>query len=200
MFPLGTVVFPQAVLSLQVFEPRYLRMIDEALSDNGRFGVVLIERGSEVGGGDTRCDVGTLARISWVQRIGDARLVVAARGERRIRMTRWCPDDPFPRAETTPLDDPAPSERLAPLIDTAVAGRRRLLALASEAGVDVGLLDIDLPSDPVKAAWTICRAVPLGEFDRQRLLETDGIEPRLRLLGALLDAEVKTYRERLAAG
>ncbi len=200
MFPLGTVLFPGAVLSLQVFEPRYLRMIGEALADDGTFGVVLIERGSEVGGGDSRFDVGTLARISWIQRMDAARLVLAARGERRIRVTRWCPDDPFPQAEAICLDDPATGERLAPLVDVAVASRRRLLALASEAGEDAGSLDIDLPGDPGEAAWAICAAAPLGPLDRQRVLETVGVEARLRLLQSLLEAEAAVYQERLAGG
>ena len=54
MFPLGTVLFPYAVLPLHVFEPRYRALTEHCLAGDGCFGVVLIERGSEVGGGDTR--------------------------------------------------------------------------------------------------------------------------------------------------
>ncbi len=200
MFPLGTVLFPGAVLPLQVFEPRYRRMIGEALADDGAFGVVLIERGSEVGGGDTRFDVGTLARISWVERLGTTRLVLTAVGERRIRVTRWWADDPYPRAEAICLDDPASGEPLVPLIEAAAASRRRLLGLATEAGVDVGSPDLDLPSEPADAAWAVCDAAPLGPLDRQQVLETVGVEPRLRLLASLLEAEAAVYEERLAGG
>ena len=62
MFPLGTVLFPHALLPLHVFEPRYRVMTERVLKATREFGVVLIERGSEVGGGDTRFDVGTVAR------------------------------------------------------------------------------------------------------------------------------------------
>src|SRR4051812_26706984 len=54
MFPLGTVLFPHAVLPLHVFEPRYRALVETCLHSDGRFGVVLIERGYEVGGGDAR--------------------------------------------------------------------------------------------------------------------------------------------------
>ncbi|WP_415830929.1 LON peptidase substrate-binding domain-containing protein [Janibacter anophelis] len=54
MFPLGTVLLPGNPLPLQVFEPRYLAMLRDIAGGDGRFGVVLIERGFEVGGGDQR--------------------------------------------------------------------------------------------------------------------------------------------------
>lgn len=52
-------------------------MISEVLAEDRAFSVVLIERGAEVGGGDIRFDVGTLAGISWVQQMGAARLVLS---------------------------------------------------------------------------------------------------------------------------
>ena len=63
MFPLSTVLFPQAGLPLHVFEERYRTLMAECLDGDGEFGVVLIARGSEVGGGDQRVDIGTVARI-----------------------------------------------------------------------------------------------------------------------------------------
>ena len=58
MFPLGTVLLPGAPLPLQVFEPRYRGLTHDCLAGVPEFGVVLIERGSEVGGGDVRTNVG----------------------------------------------------------------------------------------------------------------------------------------------
>src|SRR5207248_351228 len=64
MFPLGNVLFPHAQLPLHVFEPRYRALAETCLAGDGEFSVVLIERGSEVGGGDTRFSVGTDAPTS----------------------------------------------------------------------------------------------------------------------------------------
>ena len=63
MFPLGTVLLPFAHLPLHIFEPRYRALVKDCLAGDGEFGVVLIERGHEVGGGDVRFGVGTVARI-----------------------------------------------------------------------------------------------------------------------------------------
>ena len=63
MFPLGAILFPYNVLPLRVFEPRYRMLTHDCLEGNKEFGVVLIERGFEVGGGDDRFGLGTVARI-----------------------------------------------------------------------------------------------------------------------------------------
>ena len=63
MFPLGSVLLPGVVMPLHIFEPRYRALARRCLEGDRRFGVVLIERGSEVGGGDVRCGVGTRAEV-----------------------------------------------------------------------------------------------------------------------------------------
>src|SRR5437773_454261 len=105
MFPLGTVVFPHAVLPLHVFEPRYRAMMRDVLAGDQEFGVVLIERGSEVGGGDVRFGVGTLAHIVQSSELSDGRFALAAVGVQRFRVERWLPDDPYPRAEIVLLEE-----------------------------------------------------------------------------------------------
>jgi uncharacterized protein len=76
MFPLGTPLLPGAVLPLHVFESRYRQMVRDILADDvdpPEFGVVMIERGSEVGGGDERATIGTIARIVDIQVAPDGR-------------------------------------------------------------------------------------------------------------------------------
>ena len=52
MFPLGSVLFPTMVLPLHIFEERYRALVTDCLAGEQEFGVCLIERGFEVGGGD----------------------------------------------------------------------------------------------------------------------------------------------------
>ncbi|MEY3360946.1 MAG: hypothetical protein RL531_665, partial [Actinomycetota bacterium] len=80
MFPLGTALLPGAMLPLHVFEERYRALVEHCLARDGEFGVVLIERGSEVGGGDRRFAVGTLARIVEAGRFPDGRYALVATG------------------------------------------------------------------------------------------------------------------------
>ena len=62
MFALQSVLLPGMPLPLHVFEPRYVAMLDTVVATDAEMGVVLIERGREVGGGDVRCDVATATR------------------------------------------------------------------------------------------------------------------------------------------
>ena len=80
MFPLETVLFPSAVLPLRVFEPRYRKMFEDLLVGNPEFGVVLIERGSEVGGGEARSGIGTMARVLEARESGGGHWTVVAMG------------------------------------------------------------------------------------------------------------------------
>src|SRR5215475_10761205 len=98
MFPLGSPLLPFAPLPLHVFEPRYRTLLADCLAGSREFGVVLIERGSEVGGGDQRFDVGTVARIADVVPFADGRSALTAVGTSRLRVLEWLPENPYPRA------------------------------------------------------------------------------------------------------
>jgi uncharacterized protein len=194
MFPLGTVLFPTMLLPLHVFEPRYRALVDDCVAGDGEFGVTLIERGSEVGGGDVRTDVGTVARIVQVERFEDGRFAVAAVGTRRIRIERWLADDPYPRAEVVDWDDVAATETA---LDDADALFRRALALAAELGEAPAPLDVGLADDPATATFQIGALAPLGPLDRQALLATERADDRVTLLVAQLTDVVELLRARL---
>ena len=109
MFPLGTVLFPFAPLSLHIFEPRYRALAQDCVRGNGEFGVVLIERGFEVGGGDTRFGTGTVAHLVEAVELPDGRWLLTAVGTRRFRVATWIPDDPYPLALVQDLSEPEPA-------------------------------------------------------------------------------------------
>jgi uncharacterized protein len=189
MFPLGAVLFPGTILALHVFEPRYRQLMTDCLAGDGCFGVVLISRGSEVGGGDQRVSVGTEASIEEAARLHDGRWVVAARGRRRIAVESWLPDDPYPLADVRPLPA-APVEPDPGAVAEARAAVRRARALLSELGQAAPAGDLpgaDEPAgDPEATTWLLCAAAPLGPLDRQRLLEIGDAAERVSVLTDLV--------------
>jgi Lon protease-like protein len=197
MFPLGTVLFPHAVLPLHVFEPRYRSLMEECLSGECEFGVVLIERGSEVGGGDTRFPTGTVAQILRADRFPDGRFYAITCGTRRLRVTQWLAADPYPRAEIERLDDgasPGAHERV-PHVQELV---QRLATLATElgGGPHPGL-DLVLDPEPLRASYQAAAAAGLGPLDAQRLLELDDAADRLATMESLLDDAIALLEFRL---
>jgi Lon protease-like protein len=191
MFPLGTVLVPGAVLPLHVFEPRYRTMVERCLDDDTGFGVALIERGSEVGGGDARFDVACEASIVQAEQSPDGRWAIVTIGTRRLRVIEWLPDDPHPVAEVEEWPDDEPPDDLPERVERT---RRRLLAvyeLARSIGVDDVPTAVELVAEPFAAAWQLAAIAPIGPLDALGLLRAPGPADRLDLLDAhLVDLEV----------
>ncbi|SEA68191.1 hypothetical protein SAMN04515680_1162 [Leifsonia sp. 21MFCrub1.1] len=187
MFPLGSVLFPFVPIPLRVFEPRYLTMVGRLLDeDEPEFGVVLIERGPEAGGGDQRASVGTMARLVSAAARADDLLIIAV-GTRRVTVERWVDDDPYPQAELSTLPDLEWSEELAPLRTEAEAVVRRVIARVADPDSDA---DIELADDPVAAVWQLAAIAPLGEYDRYTLLRSTSMGGLLRqLIDLTIEAE-----------
>jgi Lon protease-like protein len=198
MFPLGSVLLPGSVLPLHVFEPRYRALVADVLeADQPEFGVVLIDRGSEVGGGDQRRDAGTVAHVTEVIALPDGRFALTAVGTRRIRVVAWLPDDPYPRAEVEDWPEDEPSLVTAEAVDAVAARVRRLLAMATEAGADAAPATTEISDDPVLATYHLCALAPLGPADRHDLLTTTDPATRLARLDDLLDGAEELLRFRL---
>jgi Lon protease-like protein len=197
MFPLGTVLLPGAVLPLHVFEPRYRALLADCLAGEPEFGVVLIERGGEVGGGDVRRSVGTVARIVEVTGIPDGRSAVVSVGTRRLRVNEWLPEEPYPVAD---VDDwPDVDDRSdSPSLEAVLGHLRRVLALQTELGDPAPPVATAVSDDPVLATYHASALAPLGPDDQYRLLAAPGPGARLALLDALLTEAEDALRFRIA--
>lgn len=199
MFPLSTVLFPHGVLPLHVFEARYRELTTRCLAGDSEFGVVLVERGSEVGGGETRAALGTIARIEDFVELPDGRFALVTRGTCRVRVTQWLPDDPFPLALVEELESVPLTDRAA--FDRAFAAVRRARALLSEAGDTAALPPgLELGDDLEVAGWRLCALAPLGLADNQRLLAVDDGAERIGMLAGLAGAVADDAEMLLAAG
>lgn len=198
MFPLGTVVFPHTALPLRIFEPRYVQLTRDCLAGAREFGVVLIERGSEVGGGDQRAGVGTLVSIVEAQEAGNGQWAMIAVGTRRIRVARWLDDDPYPRAEVTDVGDGPWAASADDAFAAAERVVRRSLALLAELDEPAPPVHVALDPDRSIAAWQLAAIAPLGPLDRHRLLSIDAPDERLAELAQLVEEECEVLAARLA--
>ena len=198
MFPLESVLFPSAVLPLHVFEPRYRELTRCVLDGDREFGVTLIERGSEVGGGDARFATGTRARIVQAAELPDGRWALVAVGLRRITVARWLPDAPFPQAEVDDLFEPEPGPDADAGLATAVGLLRRTLALRAELGDPAAPATVELAGDVMAATFQIAALASIGPADAQRVLEASSTDGRLDLLTRLLAEEAEVLEARVA--
>lgn len=180
MFPLGSVLLPAMPLPLRIFEPRYLKLLGDLLaSENPEFGVVLIERGQEVGGGEKRMDLGTVARVTNIGTTEEFYGLESV-GTQRFRVNAWLPDDPYPIADIDFIPDLIWDDALMPSrvhLETKV---RQLLAFASEIGDLQYSFDVELSEDPMEACWQLAGVLPVGSLDQLDLLGSQSAEELIK--------------------
>jgi uncharacterized protein len=176
LFPLRTVLFPQGLLPLRIFETRYVDMIRRVMREDTGFGVVLIRSGSEVGGADEVAQVGTWARVADFGQMPDGLLKIVARGERRFRiMGRDTQADGLHLADVEWLDDPAE----APLASDELRELRAVLANALGGLGEEYPVGAEQPQDAAWVAGHLAQLLPVPPQVRQSLLEIDGARGRL---------------------
>jgi uncharacterized protein len=194
MFPLEVTLLPDDDLPLRIFEPRYMQLVADCLAaDDPVFGVVLIAAGREVGGGDNRNDVGVLARIVEHQEIGGGNYTLRCRVSERIRVQRWLPDDPYPRAVVSDWPDErgaeVSDESIRELEDRVVALFERLAA-AREVELpprDMLLAGVALADTPGEKLYAFASLVPMGPADRYAVLAAPTPHARLHALTEAID-------------
>ncbi len=194
MFPLGTVLLPYMPLRLRVFEQRYLVMLDGLLNSGVvEFGTVLIERGQEVGGGEQRFSIGTVAEITGLGASGGF-VGLVAEGRERFEIREWLAEDPHPRAEVELLPALGWDAGWGQLLVDAESRVRRTLAVASEFREGTWPADIELSDDPLRASWQLAGIAPLGPMDQLALLGSESIGALLSTLIRLVDDEGSALR------
>lgn len=191
LFPLATVLFPDGVLPLQVFEVRYLDMIGKCIASGSPFGVVLLTHGSEVRtpeGGEQFEQSGTLATVQETVESSPGLLKVTCRGASRFRIVSserrqnglWT-------AEVELLEGdfaiPVPSE-----LQGASDALDRVLESLGEIPEDRWPMLPPFQLDDcgwVANRW--CDLLPLPSAQKQMLLMLDSPVIRLELLHDMLD-------------
>jgi len=176
MFPLGSVLLPAMPLPLRIFEPRYLKLLGDLMgSENPEFGVVLIERGAEVGGDDQRMKLGTIASVINIGTTEEFYGLESV-GTQRFKVTTWLPDDPYPLAVIELIPDLIWDDALLESKNQLEVRVRQLLAFASEfTNLQFGA-DIALSNDPIEACWQLAGILPIGELDQLDLLSSESTE------------------------
>ena len=199
MFPLNTVLFPQMILPLQIFEPRYRLMIGECLKNNTPFGVVLLQEGeAEEWRGTSEpvpYKVGTLAKITEVVKLEDGRMLITTVGTERFRLLASYREKPYMTAdiEIWPDDSADTSTGLVDLVtQVRTAFEAYLKVLQELAGKQIEGLEI--PADPIVLSYLVPGWLQIGMSGKQHLLEISAPGERLQEEHSLLQRETEFLR------
>ena len=180
IFPLGTVLYPDGLLPLKIFEQRYLEMTKQCIRDEKPFGVCLIREGNEVGTPAVPHDVGCLATIAEWDMPHTGLFTLMTRGGQRFRILEQSVDRLgliSARIECWDADLPG-----AMMDDKC---RRLLEALIARAGAEHFPAPLRL-DDPAWVGFRLAEILPLPGSFKQELLELRDAGERLRRIGELL--------------
>ncbi len=163
---------PAMPLSLRIFEERYLKLLGDLVGqENPEFGVVLIERGQEIGGGEKRLGIGTLASVTDIGTL-DEFYGIESIGTQRFRVNAWLPDDPYPMADIDFIPDLIWDDSLTMAKNQLETKVRNLLSFASEFGDLQYGSDTEFSEDPMQACWQLAGVLPVGPLDHLDLLQS----------------------------
>jgi Lon protease-like protein len=201
LFPLTTVLFPEMLLPLHIFEPRYRLLVRRCMEDDRPFGVVLIRSGQEVGAPAEPHAIGTEARIMAFSPLSDGRSYIVVRGARRFAVEEAIADaEPYLVGRVRYLDeregDGAP-RRAAVAVEAYGQYIVAVMAVTDDARGDRAIVDELATAPPREAAYRIAASLAVDAAERQRLLALPSDAERLDAATHLLERETTLLRDLL---
>jgi Lon protease-like protein len=197
VFPIGgAVLLPRGVMPLNIFEPRYLAMVRDAMAGSKLIGMIQprlvadADSDDDDGTGKRRVDlfaVGCAGRITEFRETGDGRMIIALTGVVRFAVARE-------------LDVTTPYRQIMPDFGAFAddAGEPRPLAPAARSALETTLRSY-LDTQGLSADWkavaeaddeslvtTLSAVCPFDPVERQALLEARDLPARAATLNALM--------------
>ncbi len=179
LFPLSAVLLPGRSMDLRIFERRYLDMIGECGRLECDFAICLILEGEESGAPAVPASIGCQAHIEDFWTEPDGLLGIRVRGLRRVRVGAVRVRDNGLLIGQIQDCVEAPAIPLSAEFGLLATLLRRL---AEREDSELARAPAERFDDSAWIAWNLAAEVPLEARERQRLLQEDDVEQRLRLL------------------
>lgn len=192
VFPLaGALLLPSGRMPLNIFEPRYLAMVDAALAGTRVIGMIqpALDGATRADGEPQLCDVGCLGRITSITETGDGRYVMALDGICRFRVGKETQSRaPYRQAQIMPFLADLDTEAEADQVD------RKGLLKALRDYVEANGLQVDWDNISRAGNATLVNALsmmaPYGPAEKQALLEAADLKARAEMLIALAEIDM----------
>lgn len=190
IFPLPDLaLFPNTLLPLHIFEPRYRAMVTDALARDRRLAIVGLKPGyaGDYAGHPAVHEVAGLGRIVKCERMATGRFNLLLKGELRVRIERELPSDTLYRlVQSVELQDSGAERASVPaLLDEVKRACRRILEMVRRATPEMEET-LAAAVAPGVLCDQVASAVVPSPAARQALLEELDVERRLRRLLAEL--------------
>ncbi len=195
IFPLPNVVFfPQTVLPLHIFEPRYKQLVADALEGNRAIGMALLQPGWE-SRQDERPKVfntGGMGLMTQYKQLEEGRYNIFLSGRHRYRILEFIRETPYRIARVRLLQEVMPSNQEKNEISTElVRGFRELNEANTQPGLEPDVIEkLDFPT----LVNSFCSSLGLSVYDQQQLLEMNSLKVRATTISGILRRQISRRR------
>ena len=178
LFPLQVVLFPGSALPLHIFEERYKTLIKECIAGSGEFGISLVQESALMTVG---CSAIVVAVVHTYE---DGRMDIIVEGRRRYRVERVDTEGaPYTVGYVNYLG--APAEVIDPSLSAeTITLYNQLVARVYRESVPQIAEDASVPD----LSFRLAQKAGMDVLERQKLLETESENDRLKLLRDHLEA------------
>ncbi len=204
IFPLPVVQFPTAITPLQIFEPRYRKMLKDVMEKDKTFGIIyrpsieddlpridseLVPLGS----------IGCTVEVAVVQELPDGRSNILCVGGSRFRLLQYIEGEQYLQAEVDFFEDEVTFDDLSVETDRAKKAFNRLLVANRKIKEDREIEEDeipDLPDDPQSLSFIVTAYLEIKPSEKQELLEMINTGERLREVTAVIENLASEYENR----
>ncbi|KAG6408788.1 hypothetical protein SASPL_131811 [Salvia splendens] len=178
LFPLPLVLFPGAILPLQIFEFRYRMMMHTLLHTDLRFGVIYTDPSTGT------ADVGCVGEVVKHERLVDERFFLICKGQERFRVTKLLRTKPYFVAQVSWLEDRPSSDQLQDLdalADDVEAYMKDVIRLSNRLNgkPDKDVQDLRRNLFPTPFSFFVASTFEGAPREQQALLELEDTAMRL---------------------
>lgn len=203
IFPLPLVQFPGAVTPLHIFEPRYRKMLKDAMERDRTFGIIYRNDQTLLDSERLLPDsIGCTIEVAVVQELPDGRSNILCVGGQRYRIVNQIEGESYLQAEVEFFDDDITFDDQSAAVERAKGLFQRLSAAIrnlkgeGERGAEQ---TPDLPDDAQSLSFIVAAYLDLEASDKQDLLEMTNTGKRLREVNKLLEELAGDYEKRAIA-
>ncbi len=184
VFPLGLVALPGSIQSLQIFEPRYINMVKECMSNGHGFIIVLqskLESISDYG----MSKKGTYVEIIDFNNLPNGLLGITVRSENKVNISNICQlEDGLHVADAKPEIDPEVDDQ------AILAEYPEISNILTQLMKHPRICDLQIKVDFSSAdsvAYNLAGLIPLSSFEKQNLLEAFDASQRMGILAKYIE-------------
>lgn len=191
IFPLPNVVlFPSVVTPLHIFEPRYRKMLEDAMDGEGLIGMGLLKRGWEDNyfGNPPIHDTICIGKILDCDPLENGRYNILLKGICRAKIINEHQSEPYRIAAVEPLEDlfSIQPDKLDALVMSIVEQYRRFSRATTQEGEIDERPEIRFDLPPEVVSDLVASNLNLESHVRQSLLEEIRVDKRLQMLSQTL--------------